>query len=325
MIEKAFLASLMEAPAVGTACGPVVRLLEERFGSSYACTLVPDGFCFFQKKAATPSVLEVVFVAHMDEVGGCVYGPYQEGQFHTRVWGNEPSVFADTSLLAMDWLAEQPQETFSVCGFVETIHAEERLILKGEKIVPYRTVFTFQQATHFEDGWVRGKAIDPRATLFAVVEAVRALDSPRVGALVVMAEECAMDVARKGVHFLQRYAPHLRLVVNADVPDIRNLADGELDMPSLRYFEGRNFIDPSFGIRVALQLQEEGVALRVSGARSGSQTVLFTPLAPTLSVALPMEGVHTPYGRASLTGIERCCLLLQAIGVRALEGRLTQL
>jgi putative aminopeptidase FrvX len=317
-LDRAFLKRLLEAPAVGTACGPVVSLLTERFGEAYTRMLVPDGFCLFQKSTGTPEELEVVFVAHMDEIGGCVYGHADGIGFHTRVWGNAPRVFQEHPLQAMDWLATHSEEAFSVDSRLVQVEDEERLIVEGERIRPYRTVFTFRQETRFEEEWVYGKAIDPRATLYAVVEAVLRLDSPHVGALLVMAEECAMEVARKGVVFLQRCAPRLRLVVNADVPDIRNLADGSLEKPSLRYFEGRNFIDPSFGIQVAERLERDGVSFCVSGARSGSQTVLFTPLAPTLSVALPMEGVHTPCGRARVEGIQRCQELLCAIGEWAL-------
>lgn len=323
-LDKEFLGRLMEAPAVGTACGPVLSLLSERFGASYVQTLVPDGFCLFQKQGGTPEELEVVFIAHMDEIGGCVYGPAEGGGFITRVWGNAPRLFAENALQAIDWLASRTDEAHPIQGRIEKYGDEESLLVEGDGIRPYRTVFTFQQPTLFEQEWVYGKAIDPRATLYAVVEAVRRLDSAHVGAMLVMAEECAMEVARKGAVFLQRHAPHLQLIVNADVPDIRNLVDGALDVPSLRYFEGRNFIDPSFGIRVAEQLERERTAFRVSGARSGSQTVLFTPLARTLSIALPMEGVHTPRGRAHLKGIERCEDLLCAVGEIALAKRLPE-
>jgi putative aminopeptidase FrvX len=135
-----------------------------------------------------------------------------------------------------------------------------------------------------------------------------------------MAEECAMDVARKAVTFLQRRAPALRLIVNADVPWIENLSEGQLDLPAIRIFEGRNFIDPSFGIRVAEVMEARGVAFHLSAARSGSQTLLFSPLAPTLSIALPSEGIHLPRYRMSLTGAERCAALLTAIGESALHG-----
>jgi hypothetical protein len=129
-----------------------------------------------------------------------------------------------------------------------------------------------------------------------------------------------MDVARKAVTFLERRAPNLQLIANADVPWIENLSEGQLEIPAIRIFEGRNFIDPSFGIRVAERLQAQDVALHLSAARSGSQTLLFTPLAPTLSIALPSVGVHLPRVRMSLLGTERCVALLQAIGQGALQN-----
>jgi hypothetical protein len=138
--------------------------------------------------------------------------------------------------------------------------------------------------------------------------------------MLVMAEECAMDVARKGVAFLQRHSPNLQLIANADVPWIENIGEGRLDLPAIRVFEGRNFIDPSFGIHVADTLQAKGVELHLSAARSGSQTLLFTPLAPTLSVALPSDGVHLPRVKMSLRGAERCLALLKAIGEGGQNG-----
>jgi hypothetical protein len=134
-----------------------------------------------------------------------------------------------------------------------------------------------------------------------------------------MAEECAMDVARKAVTFLGRHAPNLELIANADVPGLRNLGEARLDLPAIRVYEGRNFIDPAFGIRVADVLQAKGVAFHLSAARSGSQTILFTPLAPTLSIALPSDGVHLPRVQMSLAGTERCVALLRAIGEGALD------
>ena len=323
MIDHDFLKALTEVPAVGTACGPCITLLAERFGAGYAQTLVPDGFCLFQKADAQLSDLQVIFIAHMDEIGGCIYGarPETQGGYNARVWGNKPHIFANARLQAFDYLAESA-DTFPVQGEVIMEDEEERLILRSEYIRPYRTVWTFEEETTFDGDTIEGKALDPRVTLYSVVEAVRALDSPHFGAMLVMAEECAMDVAKKGVTFLQRNAPNLKLIANADVPYINNIGDGQLDLPAIRVFEGRNFIDPSFGIRVTDILQAQGVELHLSAARSGSQTLLFTPLAPTLSIALPSDGVHLPRVKMSLRGTERCTQLLTAIGENALAGSL---
>lgn len=131
-----------------------------------------------------------------------------------------------------------------------------------------------------------------------------------------------MDVAQKAVVYLQKHAPNLELIVNADVPSIDNIGEGRLDLPAIRIFEGRNFIDPSFGIRVADLLEAKGVEFHLSAARSGSQTLLFTPLAPTLSIALPSQGVHLPRVKMSVRGTERCTALLRAIGAQSLDGTL---
>lgn len=335
MLDLEFLKALTEVPSVGTACGPCVTLLTAHFGSGYTRTYVPDGFVLFQKAGAALSDLKVVFVAHMDEVGGCVYGartPEEGGGFNARVWGNTPEIFAEARLQGFDYLTETANpgaDTFPVRGEVITVKEgdseEKRLAIHGERIRPYRTGWTFQEETTFTDeidDIIEGKALDPRVTLYAVVEAVRALDSPHVGAMLVMAEECAMDVARKGVAFLQRHVPDLQLIANADVPARKNLADSRLDLPAIRVFEGRNFIDPSFGIRVTDILQAQGVELHLSAARSGSQTLLFSPLAPTLSIALPASDVHLPRYQMSLLGTKRCTTLLRAIGENALAGKL---
>jgi putative aminopeptidase FrvX len=317
-LDADFLKRLTEAPAVGTACGPVVRLLSDRFGSSYERTLVPDGFCLFRKRGGPTSPplagLQTILVAHMDEIGGCVYGARKAGGFDTRFWGNTPEIFRHATLQGMDYLEEDPANTFPVIAQEVAVGDEVRLSISGDHVRPYRTVWTFAERTTIRGDVIEGKALDPRVTLYAVVEAIRKLDSPAVGALLVMAEECAMEVARKALIYLARHAPDLRLIANADVPWIGNLGEGRLDMPAIRIYEGRNFVDPSFGIRASDILKGRGVEHHLSAARSGSQTVLFTPLAPTLSVALPSDGVHLPRVKMSVQGTERCVALLTAIG-----------
>ncbi len=315
-VDKEFLKALTEAPSVGTSCGPVIKLLTKRFGNSFNRTFVEDGFCLFQKVGAAPSDLKAVLVAHMDEIGGCVYGPRSEeqgGGFHARCWGNQPEIFANATLQAWDYLGKENTRFFPIQGEVEMVGDEKRLVMHGDGIRPYRTAWTFKEDTTFDGDIIEGKALDPRVTLYTVVEAVRRLNSPHIGAMLVMAEECAMDVARKGVTFLQRHSPNLELIVNADVPWIENIGEGCLDMPAIRIFEGRNFIDPSFGIRTADKMDSMGVEFHLSAARSGSQTLLFTPIAHTISIALPSDRVHMPRVSMSLLGTERCQKLLESI------------
>ena len=343
MLDKDFLKQLTEMPSVGTACGPVLNLLAKRFGDDYDRVEESDGFCLFHKAGAEIDEITTVFVAHVDEIGGCVYGPRAGGGYHTRYWGNRPGIFAYAELQGFDYLTQDGAGTFPVQGKIVTVEGptqlvmpgnsgrayeivsyaeEKRLALYGAGIRPYRTAWTFRQETTFQGDTIDGKALDPRVTVYAVGEAVRRLDDPRAAALFVMAEECAMDAAQKAVTFLQRCVPDLALIVNADVPSIDNIGEGRLDMPAIRIFEGRNFIDPAFGIRTADLLETQKVEFHLSAARSGSQTLLFTPLAPTLSIALPSRGVHLPRVTMSIAGTERCIALLQAIGENALNGAL---
>ncbi len=316
MVDRELLKALTEAPSIGTACGPVWDVLGRWFGEGYTKTLVPDGFCLFQKAGASPADLRTVFVSHVDEVGGCVLGPMpaeRGGGYLTRHWGTRAGVYASSRLQAFDYLAETGAEAYRVESSLALDGSDVVLALHGERVRAYRTGWTYLEETTFPDDTIEGKALDPRVTAYCVGEAVRRLDDGSVGALYVMGEECAMDVARKAVTFLTRHAPNLQLVANADVPGLTNLRESRLDLPAIRVFERNNFIDPAFGIATAERLQSQGLHLHLTGAKSGSQTILFTPLAPTLSIALPADGIHLPRVRMSLTGIERCTALLEAV------------
>ncbi len=313
MADLDFLRVFTETPSVGTACRPVLNLLAQRFGTGYSRVEKEDAFCLFQKGPSHPSALETVLISHVDEIGGVAYGQMGDGGYFTRTWGNTPDIFANAELQAFDWLDESADGAFPVSGAVAEVDGEPRLMLQGDGIRPFRTAFTFRQETTVEGDELFGKALDPRVTAFAVSEAVLQAEDARVGVLFVLAEECAMDVARKAVTWLQANAPNVRLIINADVPELRNLAESRLDMPAIRIFEGRNFIDPGFGIRMSDKLQARGVEHHLTASRSGSQTLLFTPLAPTVSVALPSEGIHCSRYRMSLAGLERCTKLLSGL------------
>ena len=330
--NQIFLKAMTEAPAVGTACNPVLKVLDAHFGEGYERYFASDAFCIYWRKDTRVEDIEAVFIAHLDEVGGNVLSEQAKdsGAFLTSVWGNLPTIYKG-ELQAFDYLAETGEEAFPVTGTVELVEEEPRLILRGEGIRPFRTVFTFREETTFKGDVIEGKALDPRVTTAAVAKAVTLLNSSinsgthsskhsgKVAAVFVMAEERCMDVAKKAVTYLQRHAPNLKLVVNADVPGIQNLTEGQLEMPAIRIFEGRNFIDPMFGIRMSEKLEAKGVEFHLTASRSGSQTLLFTPLAPTISVALPSEGVHLPRVKMSLLGYERCIKLLTSIGEEALS------
>jgi putative aminopeptidase FrvX len=314
MISQDFLRAATETSSVGTACLPILNVYAHHLGPSFTCTYVADGFCLFQKHGRDATQLKAVLVAHVDEIGGVTYGRSASGGFATRIWGAEPELYAGASLQAYDYLDDGSSSPYSISSKVEVVDGDvPRLVVFGDRILPYRTVFTFDSKTDFDGDFIYAKAVDPRATACCVVEALRQLDNADVAVVLVMAEECAMDVSRKAVNYLARFSPDLRLVINADVPNVNNLGDGRLDTPAFRIFEGRNFVDPTFGIRLSDHLIASGVSVQLSSSRSQSQTSLFAPLAPTLSIALPGEEIHTARGKMSLTGIHRCVDLLTAI------------
>jgi putative aminopeptidase FrvX len=128
------------------------------------------------------------------------------------------------------------------------------------------------------------------------------------------AEECGRTAAAKLVEHVRRRLPEVEAIVNADVPGLNNVTGISLEDTAIRPFEGANLIDPGFSLRLYEQLCAHNVAVKLGVAASGSQTSLFAPLAPTVSVALPSRGVHQARVEMSLTGVERCVRLLTAIG-----------
>ncbi len=307
-LDLEFLLALSEAPAVATACGPVLSIVRSWLGDQAVLHLCPDSHALVLRPAARLDQVETLLVAHMDEVGGVVLGEANGGGYYVQHWGCSADRFATASLQGMDYLARTSAEAFPVDAAPTPDGSAGSFLLHGAGIRPFRTVWTFQGKASISGDFVMGKALDPRATLFAVLAAFAEMGDPVVAVLMVMAEECAMDVAQKAVRLLQRQAPGLRRIVNADVPDVTNLIGGRLDRPAIRIFEGRNMVDPSFGIRLAENITD--VDFQLTASLTGSQTPLFRPLAPTVSVALPGEGVHTPQTRMSLTGIQRCVDLL---------------
>jgi putative aminopeptidase FrvX len=310
-MDPDFLIELTEAPSVATACGPVLSVLRRRLAGWHE-RHVPDGFSLFTLGPAGLAGVRVLMVAHVDEIGGCVYGPHPEGGYRTRTWGTEATAYAQAPIQAFDWLAPSAADAFPVAAQIDGVGEELSLRLTGDRVQPYRTGFTFRTATTLAGDFIVGKALDPRLTDACVAEAATRLHQSDVAVLFVMAEECAMDVARKAVTVLQREAPQLELVINADVPGAQNLGEARLDMPAIRVYEGRNLIDPCLGIGMSSALAARGVPHHLTGARSGSQTALFTPIARALSIALPSEGIHQAAYRMSLTGAARCVDLLCA-------------
>jgi putative aminopeptidase FrvX len=319
MIDLEFLKTITEIPSVATACYPVLRHFESKLAGQFNSMIVPDGFCLVHKKGTDPAGIRTVFVSHVDEIGGIVTGSPAPGLYSTEFWGNAAAVFTGGPLVGYDYLSQDAFEKFPLTPELARDGAMERIMLRGAHCRPFRTAWTFGTETRFQDGWITAKALDPRATAYAVMEAARALDDGRIGIIFVLAEECSILPAQKAVDFIRKSMPSLSTVINADVPDIANLEGEETDLPSIRLIEKGTPIDPYFALSMAEDLKGENIRFGFSTSRSASQTRHFTPVARTISVALPCQGTHRAEGKMRLGLIEACIELLGLIAVKSLQ------
>jgi putative aminopeptidase FrvX len=301
------LKTLSELPSVATACGPVGACLRSLL-PDYVFTEVPDGGLVALPQGGGPARL--LFVTHVDEIGGFVLFP-EEGGFGTRLIGNRAEAFAERPLQAFRYDVTGAESALDCRGRVTE---DGRLLLQGEGLEPLTMLWTFREPFRAEGDRISGQALDPRVTVYCAIEAARRLRRPDLALLFCYAEECGRTAAAKLVEYVRRRMPEVEAMVNADVPGLNNITGISLEDAAIRPFEGANLIDPSFSLRLYERLRARGVVVKLALAASGSQTSLFVPLAPTVSVALPSQGVHQARVEMSLTGVERCVRLLTAIG-----------
>lgn len=303
------LKALSEAPSVATACGPVTAVLR-RLLPGYRFHEVPDGFFLAVPEGTRWEDLRLLFVTHVDEIGGWVLFPDEEGRHGAGLIGNRPEAFAGHALQAFRYDARDASETIPCAGEV----VGDRLMLRGEGLQPLRMFWTFREALRVEGDCITGKALDPRVTVYAAVAAARRLARRDFGLLFCYAEECSRGPAEKAAEFCRRSLPALDVVVNADVPGLQNIVGVAPDEVAIRPLEGRGLIDPVFSLSLYERLRERGVEVQLAAAASSSQTTTFVPLARAVSVALPSVGVHQARVEMSVRGLHRCIALLEAIG-----------
>jgi putative aminopeptidase FrvX len=305
------LKALSEAPSVATACGPVMSVLRGLL-PGFEFLAVPDGFSLARPKGVSLADVRLLYITHVDEIGGWVLPPTPDGRFMTRLIGNRPEAFAGTPLQAFRYDAIDGSATIPCAGTV----AGEELLLQGEGLSPLTMLWTFREELRVEGDEITGKALDPRVTVYCAVAAARRLQRRDIGLLFCYAEECSRGPAEKAAEFCRRSLPALEYAINADVPGLQNIAGVAPDEVAIRPLEGRNPIDPSFSIALYERLREGGLEVVLGASASGSQTSTFVPLARTVSIALPSVGVHQARVTMSVRGMERCIELLTAIGDR---------
>jgi putative aminopeptidase FrvX len=328
------LKALSEVPSVATACGPVTGVLR-RLLPGYDFLEVPDGFFLAYPTGSALEELRVLYVTHVDEIGGWVLMPEGDGRFGAWLIGNRPEAFAGTPLQAFRYDAVDAGAAIPCVGEVTEVGAthaggapahsplrsfperggdEARLLLRGDGLEPFTMFWTFREELRVEGDRISGKALDPRVTVYCAVAAARRLGRRDLGLLFCYAEECSRGPAQKAYAFCRRALPALEVVVNADVPGTQNIAGVGPDEVAIRPIEGWNLIDPTFSLSLYERLRVGGVAVKLTVAASGSQTATFVPLARTISIALPSVGVHQARVEMSVRGMTRCTDLLAAIG-----------
>jgi putative aminopeptidase FrvX len=303
------LKALSEVPGVATACGPVATCLRALL-PGYILDEVPDGGLVALPRGVEAASVRLLFVTHVDEIGGFVMFP-EDGGHGARLIGNRAEAFADTPLQAFRYDAVDAGSAVPCRG---RVNEEGRLILEGDGLEPLTMLWTFREPFRAEGDVISGKALDPRVTVYCAVEATRRLGRDDAALLFCYAEECSRTPAAKLVEHLRRHMPAVQTIVNADVPGLNNIVGVALDEVAIRPFEGADLVDPCFSLSLYERLRDRGVEVRLGVAASRSQTGVFCPLARTVSVALPSRGVHQARVEMSLTGVERCVRLLQAIG-----------
>ncbi len=296
-IEK--LCEFCDLISVGTACGPAVKWAGEML-NTWSSHMEEDGFLLLLPPGSTMEQIRILYVSHIDEIGGIVMSPVPSGKvFKTRIIGTTPYTFAERPLIAMDYLDNDGTSLRDCNGII----SGGDLLLHGRDLQPFRTVFTFKEKSSIYGEWIEGKAIDPRVTAFGVIEAASMMKRSDVAVMLVFAEECSMFAAKKGAYFANNRLSSLSLMVNCDVPGFKNVEGGHIEQCIMRLYEGKNLIDPSFGITMYEKLVKSGCTLSMGASLTGSQTSLFIPLCHTISLALPAEEAHVPRTKASLKGL----------------------
>jgi putative aminopeptidase FrvX len=302
--------------SVGTACGPAVKWAREKL-DTWTSYMEEDGFLLLLPPEGKMEHIKILYVAHIDEIGGIVMSPAAAGRgFKTRIIGTSPQAFSERPLIAMDYLDNDGNSVRECSG----IMSGGDLLVSGKDLQPFRTVFTFDEKTSVYGEWIEGKAIDPRVTACGVIEAASMMKRSDVAVMLVFAEECSMFAAKKGAYFAADRFTSLSLIVNCDVPGFKNVEGGHIEKCIIRLYEGKNLIDPSFGIAIYEKLVKKGCTLSMGATLTGSQTSLFIPLCHTISLAVPAEEAHVARTRASLKALEDLIKVLVTIPEVAIKS-----
>jgi len=332
-MDTAALRDLCDLVCVATAYGPALRWLEVRL-HGWTFRTFEDACIVALPAGSTMADIRILYAAHVDEVGGMVGAPAPRGGFLARGCGSvAPELLAQRPLVAMDYLDEdggscrpcrvevRPGRSLLRPAWrtlARRVHPRfatltgDVVIVDGDSLVPYSTVFTFQGGAQVEDEALVGKALDARTAVFAVVEAARALGRSDVGLLFYSEEGSNVSVHRAGI-VVNTCFPGLELLANCDAVDPASLSCGDPTGCVLRLSEGGDLISPHSTLELQARLRSQDIAIELTFDAARSKTRDLTSLAPTLSLGIPCEHIHTDEGRCSLGAIESTVQALLAL------------
>jgi putative aminopeptidase FrvX len=305
------LCLLSELPGVATACGPVTAYLRQQL-PGFRFTEVRDGFLLAYPAGILRDEIRLLLVTHIDEVGGMVLFPREEGSWETLLIGRHPEDFVGPELQAFPYDATDAHLTRPCWG--ELSEDGQCLILHGHGLEPFKTFFTFRTRCEVTEDTICGKALDPRAAVYCLLKTAHRLARRDFGLLFCYAEETGSPIStQKGVHFVTAYLSGLKVIINVDCPDLRSVAGVQFEEAGLRLIEAGNLIDPTYTLEVRDRLLRRGLTVPLAIGASASETGLFAPLVPTLSVILPVIGIHFQRGDVNQAAVEHCLELLPAL------------
>src|SRR5438874_1215521 len=175
-MDTAALRAWCELPSVATACGPAAAFVRACL-PGWSLVDVTDGGLIATAPGAAAADVRLLFVVHVDEIGGLVGQSLGRESYAARCWGAPPPVFTGP-LQAMRYDSEAPAGT--PCEGATSLGA---FVLRGAVLEPWMTYFTFREPAVIEGGNLLAKAIDPRATAWAALQAAIALGAPEAGLL----------------------------------------------------------------------------------------------------------------------------------------------
>src|SRR5690348_10719707 len=201
-MDTAALRAWCELPSVGTACGPAAAYLRAAL-PGWSVIDVTDGGLIATAPGAAAGGVRLLLVVHVDEIGGLVGQSLGRESYAARCWGAPPRVFAGP-LQAIRYDSEAPGGTS--CDGATPLGG---FVLRGAALEPWMTYFTFREPAVIEGGDLLAKAIDPRATAWAALQAAITLSAPEVGLACCYAEECSAIAAQKVAQRASRIFPEL--------------------------------------------------------------------------------------------------------------------